>query len=262
MRVSRDEEGDRVIPTGSTGHAGVAPDGRGARARVARAGTTAPSRALRRTFLVQKAEYATFWLPRRVPRLHAVMTELFARDLRRLNDVLRTTTLDGHYWVWSGLLLGWAREGRILNHDDMDADFAVADADWERLEEAVPTLEGGGFLGVRRFRDERGATTELIFRRHGARFEFCRLRPDGDMMRYNIYGRYFGRAAAVEKLVPRCETETFTFLDREWRKVRDHERELSFMYGNWRVPDRHWSYMAPRADEVGRASWDPASSRW
>lgn len=255
-----------MIPTGSSGDveesAPVAAGAGDVRSFVRPSRMSSRTRQIRRTFIVQKAEYAAFWALRRVPGLHAVMTGLFARDLRRLNDVLRTTPLEGSYWVWSGLLLGWAREGRILSHDDMDADFAVADADWGRLEDAVAALEAGGFLGVRRFRDQRGATTELIFRRHGARFEFCRLRPDGDMMRYDIYGRYRGTPTAVEKVVPRCGTEPFTFLDRQWRKVRDHERELTFMYGEWRVPDTHWSYMAPRDDELGRTPWDPATSRW
>ena len=50
---------------------------------------------------------------RRIPALRRRMIELLAEDLRDLHDVLERTNLDGHYWVWAGLLLGWAREGAI-----------------------------------------------------------------------------------------------------------------------------------------------------
>ena len=69
---------------------------------------------------------------RRIPGLKPRLVELFAADLRDLHDALERTDLRGHYWVWSGLLLGWAREGAVLPHDSLDADFAVTDDDFCR----------------------------------------------------------------------------------------------------------------------------------
>ena len=45
------------------------------------------------------------------PLVVAVSRQLVAVEMRRLNDVLEATPMAGRYWVWGGLLLGWAREG-------------------------------------------------------------------------------------------------------------------------------------------------------
>ena len=42
-------------------------------------------------------------------------------DLQRLNDVLATTPIANRYWLFGGLLLGYAREGSVLGHDAVDA---------------------------------------------------------------------------------------------------------------------------------------------
>ena len=228
----------------------------------ASSGAQATRRTWRRSFAAQQAEFYVFRLPRTVPVLHGVFRRLFVADLRRLNDVLAQTALSGHYWLWGGILLGWAREGRVLPHDDMDADFAVLEDDWPLLEQAVPALELAGYRGVRRFVDHDGQVTERSFMRHGARFDFFKLSAVGDTARYTVYGRHDGAYVEVEEEVPLQPTEEISFLGRTWRKVRDHERELAVLYGDWRTPDRQWSYTAAASNEVGRRGWDPTSSHW
>ena len=109
---------------------------------------------------------------RKIPALKPRLVERFAADLRDLCDALEHSPLDGHYWVWSGLLLGWAREGAILQHDTLDADFAVADEDFQRLVDAIPAILAAGFVRDRSFINNDGIVTELTFLRHGARFDF------------------------------------------------------------------------------------------
>ncbi len=48
----------------------------------------------------------------------------FVADLQLLNDTLAAHGLAQSYWLWGGVLLGWAREGAPLAHD-RDADFAL-----------------------------------------------------------------------------------------------------------------------------------------
>ena len=104
--------------------------------------------AVMRLIEVRLALYA-----RRIPGLKPRLVELFAADLRDLHDVLERTGLRGHYWVWSGLLLGWAREGAILPHDSLDADFAVTDDDFHRLAAAVPEIAKAGFRVLPRVKE-------------------------------------------------------------------------------------------------------------
>jgi hypothetical protein len=167
----------------------------------------------------------------------------FIADLRDLNDALKQTELDGHYWVWSGLLLGWARDGAVLPHDCLDADFAVADRDFPRLMAAVPAIVRAGFRCDRRFVNSHGHVTELTFLRHGARFEFFRMFPADGRLRYYMYDIKLKEITQVEAFVPEQETVPFSFLDRTWLKPEDHALELRTVYGSWETPDPSWSYL-------------------
>jgi hypothetical protein len=172
------------------------------------------------------------------------LMQRFVADLQVLNDALRHTELDGSYWVWSGLLLGWARDGAVLPHDCLDADFAVADRDFHRLADAVPAIVRAGFRCDRRFINSAGQVTELTFMRHGARFEFFRMFPAaGRRLRYYMYSIKLDGITEMEAFVPEQETVPFSFLDRTWLKPKDHQLELRSVYGSWEVPDPSWSYL-------------------
>jgi hypothetical protein len=192
---------------------------------------------------LSRFEFLRPWLMRR-----------FVANLQRLNDALKHTELDGHYWVWSGLLLGWARDGAVLPHDCLDADFAVADRDFHRLVDAVPTIMRAGFRCDRRFVNTAGQVTELTFLRHGARFEFFRMFPADERLRYYMYSIKLKGITQVEAFVPEQETVPFSFLDRTWLKPRDHDLELRMVYGSWKVPDPSWSYLDTLDLEARRAS--------
>lgn len=167
---------------------------------------------------------------------------LFERDLRLLHDVLSTSPLAGRYWVWGGMLLGWAREGQLLAHDLVDADFAYEASDESVFEAVAALLEFHGFRRGFSFESNRGRLTEHTFVRHGARFEFFALEPVGDEWRYSVYGPKDRRLFELEARIPRQHLEPFSFLGREWLKVADHDHELSVLYGDWRVPDTKWDY--------------------
>jgi hypothetical protein len=191
---------------------------------------------------------------RRIPVLRSRLTERFAADLRDLHDALEATELRGHYWVWGGLLLGWARNGAILPHDSLDADFAVADSDFQRLVSAVPAIIKAGFRCDRRFVNNDGYVTEIAFMRHGASFEFFRMFPEAGRLRYFMYGLEPDGAIELEAYMPEQVTVPFCFLGRTWLKHEDHELELRSMYGTWEIPDPSWSYMDGPDIEVRRPS--------
>src|SRR5688500_4973529 len=74
---------------------------------------------------------------RSVPGFHSaekwMRGRLLRRNLRRLHDALEQTPLAGRYWLFGGMLLGWAREGRLLRHDYRDVDFGYEAADDDRF---------------------------------------------------------------------------------------------------------------------------------
>jgi hypothetical protein len=198
---------------------------------------------------------------RSISLLRPSLTAGFVSDLRRLNDALHSTNLNGCYWVWGGLLLGWAREGTVLPHDSMDADFAVLDRDFWRLVEAVPAIENAGFRRYRRFLNNDGEVTEVAFMRHGARFEFFRMFPDDNRLKYFLYGSENGKAIELQASQPNQPMASFDFIGRTWLKHEDHELELRSIYGSWEVPDSSWSFLNGFDIET-RSPWLRSDWRW
>jgi hypothetical protein len=205
---------------------------------------------------------------RRMPGMAAVerivRRLLFTRDLRRLNDVLARTPLDGRYRVFGGVLLGWAREGRLLAHDLNDADFAYDADDDESFLAAVPDLCRAGFRPLFRYRSNDGRYTEHCFRRRGAIFEFFRLERSDGRHRYHIYG--IDPEDAHEHVEMVCEVPAqrwvpFEFLGRRWLKPAMHEAELEAVYGDWRTPDPAWSFL-DEGTTVDRRRWNATDYVW
>jgi hypothetical protein len=181
-----------------------------------------------------------------------------ADHLRALNDVLARTPMAGRTWIFGGLLLGWVREGGLMSHDCSDADFAYLAQDAERIEASFATLEEAGFRRIHRFPGLYGEATEHSFGRDGVKFDFFRLTLRGDRFAYCNYGSH--RGVAVKNLceIPAQPLEEIRFLGRPWLKVRDHDAELTALYGDWRTPNPDWDYMDGPAI-VGREAWDDSS---
>jgi len=181
----------------------------------------------------------------------------FQRDLRLLHDVLEETPLAGRYWLRAGLLLGWAREGRVLLHDAVDADFGYLQTDRKLLLQALPSLLEAGFHTGNVFRNNAGRATEYRVLRGGARFEFFEMAESGNEFEYFLYASHCAYKEEPIQLrcrVPRHGLEKIEFIGREWYKPDRHEEQLEIMYGAWREPDPEHQYTDSGA-AVERIPW-------
>ncbi len=194
---------------------------------------------------------------------HPVQRRLFVANLRRLHDALRGTPIDGRYWVWGGLLIGWAREGRPLAHDLHDVDFAYLDEDHDRFLDSVRALTTAGFGPYRRFSSADGRYVEHVFRRDGVRFEFFRLARRADRWRYSVFTGHPAVPSELIAEIPAQPRVPFVFLGRQWLKVADHDLELRSIYGDWRTPRTDWIYTEDHAvvERVALAGF-PLEWRW
>ena len=188
--------------------------------------------------------------------------EAMAADLRLLNDVLATTPLAGRYWLFGGLVLAWAREGALMPHDVLDADFAVLAEDMPRLEAAFGALRAAGFAPLYRFPRTDGPATEYSFSRGGRKFEFFRIDVAQDRFRFHNYAQHGDRGPVMNVCeLPAQPREEVEFLDRTWLKVRDHDAELTANYGDWRTPNPAWDYL-DSPSIVATEPWDASSFAW
>ncbi len=196
-----------------------------------------------------------------ISRVHDVLfRRRFVTDLQRLNDVLAETELAGRYWVWAGLLLGWARDGAPLAHD-RDADFGVFEHDVPLLLEATASLRNAGFLPILRFINNDGQPTEFTYRCHGAKFEFFVFFPEAGGRRYYAYGGPSYRKVQLAAVLPAQELLPFELVNRTWLRPKDFESELTAIYGPWQVPDKNWDYLNDRA-VVQREAWRARQTWW
>jgi hypothetical protein len=162
----------------------------------------------------------------------------FRDNLRLLHDVLQETSFHRNYFVFGGLLLGWAREGQILPHDYFDADFGYLCEHRHLLLGAISRLQQAGFL----FGTQWPNQNWFIFHKDGARFEFYEMTKQSEGLQYSVIGDdRNGDFWDVSYRIPVDELEPMDFLDRVWLKPQNHDALLAACYGNWRVPNRNYN---------------------
>lgn len=193
------------------------------------------------------------WVRRNTPSvLRRAQCSRFQRDLQLLNDVFEETPLAGRYWLRGGLLLGWAREKRILKHDCRDADFGYLRTDRAHFLGALPALLAAGFKPGNIFRNNDEEVTEYRVCRHGARFEFFEMTEVGAKFEYFLYHDH--PPLQLRCRLPRHGLDRISFLNRQWYKPDRHEEQLEIMYGAWRIPDPDHHYTNSGA-AIERTPW-------
>jgi hypothetical protein len=156
--------------------------------------------------------------------------------------------------VWGGLLLGWAREGDVLRHDTRDVDFCIHERDLEHLVAHLDAFTSGGYRLWRVYRANDGCVSEIAFRRRFAQFDVFVVRDhEPGWWAYHLFGTDV-ETTQFTALLPAQPLEPFDFLGCRWMKVADHDRELTELYGSWRVPDPSWDAMRD-GRFIGREPW-------
>lgn len=174
--------------------------------------------------------------------LKIVFIYIFRKNLILLNDILSRVGFEGKYWVWGGLLLGWAREGKLL-HFDNDADFGFFSEDRNSFIKVMDKLIEAGFKFEKSFINKRGVTTEYVFCKNYRRFEFFEFDKKVDGVYYWLYSSDHICKEAKAVMPWDGKLATFDFLERTWNKPADHESFLTAIYGDWLIPNSGWHYI-------------------
>jgi hypothetical protein len=174
------------------------------------------------------------------------------RNLVLLHDALAKSRLAERYWVWGGVLLGWAREGRLLENET-DVDLAVSRSDLDHFRESVALLDEAGFKLNRAFINSRGDVTEYVFLRNYLKFEFFVIDDDENGVGYWLY--YPPQKLEMRGTVPAVTLAPMRLLDRTWLKPADHEAHLASVYGDWRTPRSDYWYVRDEKSITARRAW-------
>jgi len=137
------------------------------------------------------------------------------------------------------MLLGYAREGRLISFDP-DIDFHYWRDDQDRLEQSLGALEQAGFRQRPGRVDNDGRRVKYLVRYMGVKYEFFEAERVEDTIRWYCFRRRPPRQFLNQ--IPAHGFNEFDFYDRTWIKPDDHEGYLTALYGDWRTPCPDYKY--------------------
>jgi hypothetical protein len=159
-----------------------------------------------------------------------------------VHNVLQGSALDGHWHLWAGALIGWARHGALLDFDLNDIDLAIDEAHLATLVALLPEFERAGLSVMQTYVSNDGAVREVALERDGVRVDLFVFRSIAGFWDYRVFGDLHGRPSEFVCRVARQPLEMITLAGLQWPKSADHDTELTSIYGDWRTPNPAWSY--------------------
>ena len=162
--------------------------------------------------------------------------------LATVHAALSNDSLSGHWHLYGGALLGWARQGRMLDHDLNDIDVAIDEAVLPELLEAIDSLCLSGFSVDRVFVSNDSTVREIALAYNNVRVDLFVFRDVHGFWDNRGFGDRHGRQSELVSMIPRQPLEPITLSGRPWPKVVDHDVELEAIYGDWRTPDPTWKF--------------------
>ena len=199
----------------------------------------------------------------KIRKIPIIRRTLILKGMDKLHDVLSNSPLHNRCWLCGGILLGYAREGRILKGDS-DVDLHFWHEDQDKFETTAKLLINAGFKPRYRWRNQAGEITEYVFSWQGIKFEFFEAYCINNNTRWYSYGGGIRNGLPVLEMLnetPGCDLEEFDLFGKRWLKPADHETYLSALYGDWKTPNPNYVYykdskaVISRKPLPGRVPW-------
>jgi len=156
---------------------------------------------------------------------------------------LEQTPMKGSYWLCGGILLGYAREGRLLRHDT-DIDFHYWKEDEEKMRETWEMLPRFGFKQVKIIRSNNNHPSQYVFKFGKVKVEFfLAWREEGKVNWYCYTTKHWNRPSRqFLNQIPDLEISGIEWYGVPVKKPADHDLYLTSIYGDWRVPMKGYVY--------------------
>jgi hypothetical protein len=169
----------------------------------------------------------------------AIPRETVIRNLADAGAIL--TSLGITFWLTDGTLLGYFREGDIIEHD-IDVDLGLYIYDYS--DEIIPAFGRGGFA-VKYVLGERRQGLELSFIRDGVKVDLFFFYREGDRLWHGAWeGLDKGRKRNLIKYYyDPFELREIEFLGGRFKIPADTLKYVETKYGeDWRVPVKDWDW--------------------
>jgi hypothetical protein len=178
--------------------------------------------------------------------------EAFRAVVSALND----TPLKGRYWLCGGGVLGYARCGGFISHDN-DIDFHVWTEDETLLGKAMRDLGDRGFEHVITCISNEGRTIVYKFRYKETFIDFFPCwRENGFIYWMSSIGSH--RSQPARQFLHRCPDQRmkeYEFFGVPVFMPEDLEQYLTSMYGDWRTPMTDYCFWIDSKAIVSRDPW-------
>ena len=154
------------------------------------------------------------------------------------------------YWLDFGTLLGIVREGRILPWDD-DMDISIFEEDRQKVHDIVlPEIKKLNYRIYSRYHhivddDVLKEGDFRAFRVRDCRWKFFRgyvkidifvmYKKDDDYYWYELDNKHKIPSSLIE------EFDQIEFNSKLYTKPKDHDKFLTYHYGDWRTPNKEYN---------------------
>ena len=165
-----------------------------------------------------------------------------AKGAKVVHEVLQNSPLKDRFWIFKGALLGWAREGRLLEHE-YDIDYCYWEEDREKFLEGSEMLKHAGFRPEHCWRNTKNHITQYSYKYKHVRIEFHEASKVNGNTRWFGYGFHGPRGSDGVLLLcetPGQELNEFEFLGKRWLKPKNHDVYLTAHYGDWKSPNPNY----------------------
>lgn len=177
----------------------------------------------------------------------APQRQTVVRNLIDAGEVLRSLGID--FWLTDGTLLGYFREGDLIEHD-LDADLGLSIGDYS--DDIIPSFKRVGF-DLKYVLGEKKRGLELSFIRDGVKVDlFFFYRESGRLWHGAWRGFDKGRRRNLIKYYYEpFELKEVEFLGGRFNIPADTEKYVETKYGkDWRTPVRDWDWAMGPANAV------------
>lgn len=160
-------------------------------------------------------------------------------------------------WICGGVLLGYARHGALLEHDT-DIDFHYWKKDSNATIKFINDLTSKkNFSYSKNYKNNDGQITQHVIKYKKTTIDFFMAEEIDDKIEWYSYTTKHWNRPSRQFLnqAPYMGLEKFNFYGHKALKPRNHEIYLESLYGDWKTPQKDYTYYIDSKAIISKSPW-------